>query len=70
VLFYVACLALYVTRHVGPRQIVLAWIFVVLRLVHSFVHLTRNRITPRLVVFTSSNLVLLAMWIWIIVSVF
>jgi hypothetical protein len=69
VLFYVACLVLYATRHVSVGPIVLAWIYVVLRLAHSFVHLTKNRIIPRFVVFASSNLVLLAMWIWIIVSV-
>src|SRR4051812_8141055 len=31
VLFYVACLVLYATRHVSVGPIVLAWIYVVLR---------------------------------------
>ena len=70
VLFYVACLVLYATHHVGTGPIVLAWIFVALRLAHSFIHLTKNRIIPRLVAFALSNLVLFAMWLWIIVSVF
>ena len=70
ILFYVAALVLYATRHVGTGQIVLAWIYVALRLVQSFVHLTKNRIMQRLVVFALSNLVLIAMWTWIIVSVF
>jgi hypothetical protein len=70
ILFYVAALVLYATRHVGSGQIVLAWIYVALRLAHSFVHLTKNRIIPRLVVFALSNLVLAAIWIGILVSVF
>jgi hypothetical protein len=67
VLFYVACVVFYVTHHAGVGPLALAWSFVVLRLVHSFIHLTRNRVIPRLLVFGGSNLVLLVMWIWILV---
>ena len=66
VLFYVACLSIYVTHKVYPRVMVLAWIYVGLRLVHSLIHLTTNRITHRLLVFALSNFVLLAIWIWFI----
>jgi hypothetical protein len=64
VLFYVVSVALYVTRHVEPGLVALAWIYVGLRIVHSLIHVTCNRILPRFLVFASSNLVLLAMWIW------
>ena len=63
-LFYVVAIAFYVTRQVGPRPLVLAWIYVGLRLVHSFIHLTYNRVGHRLVVFALSNFVLLTLWIW------
>jgi len=63
VLFYVACISFYATRLVSPRVIGLAWIYVVLRLAHSLVHLTHNRVVPRMIVFALSNGVLLTLWI-------
>ena len=62
-LFYVVCIALYTTRNVAHGPVVLAWVYVSLRLVHSAVHLTTNRVLQRLVVFAASNFVLLAIWI-------
>jgi hypothetical protein len=64
VLFYVVCIALYVSRQVQPTLVVLAWAYVLLRIVHSLVHVTTNRIIPRLISFALSNFVLLAIWIW------
>jgi hypothetical protein len=63
VLFYVGCLAFYVTRRVDSTTLTLAWIYVGLRLLHSYVHLGSNRVTVRFLVFASSNVVLLAMWV-------
>src|SRR5262245_21923557 len=48
VLFYVACLSLYVTQLVNERQMLLAWAFVGLRAGHSLVHLTFNHVLVRL----------------------
>jgi hypothetical protein len=63
VLFYVGCLAYYVTRQVDGAALVLAWLYVGLRLAHSMVHLGSNRIVIRLAAFAASNFVLLAMWV-------
>lgn len=63
VLFYVVALALYATKLVNDTAIVLAWMFVAMRLVHSLIHLTSNRVVRRLIPFALSNVVLLAMWI-------
>jgi hypothetical protein len=63
ILFYVVAIALYVTHHVGPGVVVLAWVYVGLRLLHSWEHLTTNHILRRLTVFTISNFVLVAIWI-------
>ena len=63
-LFYVVCIALYTTRHVGPAAILLAWVYVGLRLAHSVIHVTYNRVLHRLITFTASNVVLLTLWIW------
>jgi hypothetical protein len=63
VLFYVACIAFYATGHVEPGALGLAWTYVGLRLVHSAIHLTSNRVMHRLIAFALSNIVLVALWI-------
>jgi len=63
VLFYVACLTLYVTKRVDTVLVVLAWIYVALRVAHSAVHLTYNRVRDRLVVYAASAVVLAMIWI-------
>lgn len=61
-LFYVVCLMLYVTGRVDQAFVTLAWGYVGLRLLHSAVHVTYNHIIHRLVLFTLSNFVIVAMW--------
>lgn len=63
VLFYVLCLASYVTHGASQCILVLAWIFVALRIVHSLIHVTYNRIIHRFSVYALSSFVLLAMWV-------
>ncbi|HEX4403794.1 MAG TPA: MAPEG family protein [Polyangia bacterium] len=63
VLFYAVAVAFYVTHHAEPSVVRLSWIYVGLRLAHSIVHLTSNRIIPRLMMFAASNVVLLTMWV-------
>jgi hypothetical protein len=62
-LFYVACLALYVTGKADWIYVDLAWMYVIGRLCHSFVHLTYNNVLHRLVAFAVSSVVLLAIWV-------
>jgi len=62
-LFYVGCIALYVTLNVDATALVLAWLYVALRVAHSLVHLTYNNVLHRLGVFATSNIVLLALWV-------
>lgn len=63
VLFYVVSLTVVVTRIASPAMLGLAWAYVVLRLVHSLVHLTYNNVLHRLAVFAASNVVLLVLWL-------
>lgn len=63
VLFYVVCLMLYVTAGVSPLAVSLAWAYVVLRILHSIIHLTYNRVLHRLAAFAISNAVLAAIWV-------
>lgn len=68
ILFYAVCLSLYVTQRVDDTAVVLAWVYVGLRVVHSAVHLTYNRVVHRLLVFATSNFVLLAIWVRFLTS--
>jgi hypothetical protein len=61
-LFYVVCIALYVTLSVDALAVALAWVYVVLRLVHSLVHLTYNNVVHRLGAYAVSAVVLAALW--------
>ena len=62
-LFYIVCIALYVTRTVDAVAVGLAWTYVGLRAAHSAVHLTYNNVFHRLAVFAASNVVLAVLWI-------
>jgi hypothetical protein len=61
-LFYVVCLAIYVTGQTTAVLTGLAWVYVILRGVHSYVHLTSNVILVRFRVFAASWLVLVGLW--------
>ena len=67
-LFYVVLLFLYATGSVTPLGVGLAWLYVGLRGVHSFVHLGRNDVRQRLAVWTASVMVLGALWLLLLVS--
>jgi hypothetical protein len=62
-LFYVACLLLYVAAGASPLTIAVAWTYVALRVVHSAIHLSYNHVIHRLVAFATSNVVLLVLWV-------
>jgi hypothetical protein len=62
VLFYAACIVGMLVGLHAPLMVTLAWLYVVLRMVHAFIHLGRNKIQPRLRAYFSSWLVLLGMW--------
>lgn len=66
VLFYVACLTLYVMQRADGPALGLAWAFVALRVIHSVVHLTYNNVIHRMRWFAASVAVLLALWIRIV----
>jgi hypothetical protein len=62
VLFYVLMILLLITRQADFIQITLAWIFVALRIVHAYVHVTSNRVQLRGPVFILGVIVLTIMW--------
>lgn len=67
VLFYVVSLTFYVTQQATAVAVGLAWAFVALRIAHSGVHLTYNNVMHRLGFFATGNLVLIALWVYLLV---
>lgn len=59
VLFYTLVLYLFVTQQVDPTYVTAAWIFVVFRVLHSFVHCTFNLIILRFYLYLIATL---AVW--------
>jgi hypothetical protein len=69
VLFYIAILLTLILMVQDTILVILAWTFVCSRYVHSFIHVTYNRVMHRFTVFIASSFMLLAYWVrlgWII----
>ena len=68
ILFYVISIIAFVTDTVSTLIIALAWAYVALGFVHSYVHLTTNKVINRFRVFATSQILLLALWIVVLLS--
>lgn len=68
-LFYVLTILAIITRKADMLFLVLAWIFVISRLAHAYVHVTSNRISIRGPVFGIGLLVLIIMWIVFMIEI-
>jgi hypothetical protein len=68
-LFYVLTILSIITRHADLIFVVLAWLFVLSRLAHAYVHTTSNDIRQRGPLFGIGLLVLLIMWVIFIVRI-
>jgi hypothetical protein len=62
VLFCVAVLTIYAAALTSLPYVVLAWLYVVLRVVHSAIHCTYNNVMHRFRAFVASLVVLWAIW--------
>jgi hypothetical protein len=69
VLFYVLTILAYVTHLAGVMFVVLAWIFVVFRILQAYVHVTSNNIRVRGAFFGIAALALAINWLTYIVEV-
>ena len=70
VLFYVLIALLLATRLVDAVQIIFAWLFLLSRLVHSYIHIGRNILVDRFYAFLASVLTLMTLWVWFAVRLF
>ena len=62
VLFYALCAVLASAQHVSSFFVIGAWVYVALRCIHSFIHLTYNRVTHRFAVYALSTVTLFMLW--------
>jgi hypothetical protein len=62
VLFYVLCIAIFMTHQTSAAFTLGLWLFVALRAMHSVIHCTYNNVYHRLTAYLASSLLLFAMW--------
>ena len=62
-LFYVACLTILLLQIDDKTFAILGFTYFALRIVHSFVHLTYNKLLHRMIPFIISNIVLIITWV-------
>ena len=62
VLFYALCAVLVSAQHVSSFFVIGAWVYVALRYIHSFIHLTYNRVMHRFAVYVLSTVILFVLW--------
>jgi len=70
-LFYIAVILALILFIQDSVIVVLAWSYVGLRYIHSFIHITYNRVLHRFIAFILSSVILFALWSrlgWIIVQ--
>ncbi|MBX9458174.1 MAG: MAPEG family protein [Rhizobium sp.] len=69
VLFMVGCLASYATGNADLLAVLLAWLFVALRIVHAVIHIGQNRLRHRVPVFIAGYVVNGLLWLWLAINI-
>ncbi len=69
VLFYVVMILAIITRHADLVLVILAWVFVVMRIAQAYVHVTSNYVPYRGLFFGIGALALFIMWVWFAVRI-
>jgi hypothetical protein len=70
VLFYLLSMLVLFTGRSTVTLLVLSWLFVISRLLHSLVHVTTNNVARRFFMFLIGATVLLLMWLIYVVDLF
>ena len=68
-LFYVLTILAWITKQADLLFVVLAWVFVALRLIHAVIHVTSNHVPSRYMAFVAGAVVLMIMWLIFIVRI-
>ncbi|WP_426228989.1 MAPEG family protein [Pararhizobium sp. DWP3-4] len=63
VLFFLVCTLLYVTAGVSHAVVAIAWLFVLSRFAHAYIHVTSNRLRVRQRLFVAGFVLNFVLWI-------
>jgi hypothetical protein len=69
-LWYALTAFVLITKLVDPVFVILSWMFLLSRGVHSFIHLTSNKLPDRFYAFLACFFVLAAAWVWFAIRYF
>lgn len=69
VLFYTVCVVAIVLNQSAEYFVIHAWVYVALRYIHTYIHITYNHILHRLAIFGMSCFVLISMWVKVLLLV-
>ena len=69
VLFYVLVAFALITRKADLIFVVLAWVFVISRVIHAYIHTTSNHVPRRFFMYLVGLFTLIAMWIYFAIRV-
>ena len=69
VLYFALVPLLIVTAQASRVQVTLAWLFVLARFIHSFIHIGPKKVQPRFLAYVVSVVFLMAMWIGFFVDI-
>ena len=69
VLFYMLTILAILTKHADFLFVVLAWVFVLSRVIHAYIHVTSNELRSRGLSFGVGAVVLFIMWVIFIVRI-
>lgn len=68
-LFFITCLSAMMINAVSMVLVVLGYLFIFSRLVHSYIHLGTNKVPQRAMSFFAGILILVGMWISIFITI-
>ena len=63
VLFYALCATALAANYIPSWLVLGAWLFVILRVAHSFIHCTYNKVMHRFPVFLAGFVVVVVLWV-------
>ncbi len=69
VLFYTLTILAIITRHADMLFVVMAWLFVLARIAHVYVHITHNHVFRRGALFGVGGIILMLMWLIFMVRI-
>ena len=68
-LFYVVSILYLVLHQAGLLTVILAWVYVISRCIHAYIHIFNNRLKYRKYIFLMSSLVLIVLWMKLFIQI-